>query len=697
MRRWVGFVALLALMSCARLCKRGDGQGAREEKRPGTLGIGVMGQSWANDQANHFPRITDEASYGLQEALRGDLFPLDNRHSGQIEERIGPPLIHNLWSLHLDADPDSKRPPAVSVWAAEGGARLDQIDCRDDEGAFKPSPVCQGMLDNAATAVRLAGVERIPVVFYLQGYADILKLGDPEVWCEGLERLRADLETHWRRIPGYDDGGEALAMIIMGEQRWVRAGTIDETPFSNAMVACAERLPHVYLGANQGAHVPVNPVDNLHNSGTGQIIMAGGMARAGYEVVFGSGSWTPLLMQSCRLVTEQDVDCTFFVPCRAYGSDERGSPDGCRFDPPIVRDVVATDPQPQDGFRVYGDFDTPRIEAVTAEPCDAGVECRLRLKLDRTPSDRAWVGVADKGDAGPYGTGRTYPGCNWRSPFKRFPSVDASWAMGNVDDAGLPLGDQWCWPVSRHLRGASPRDASVEELAALRDGGLLPYANCYATRDGTVTIGGGWNNPSGPGLSGLEKATVMMHTAIPRFDHVLLFEQAGVIRAEMKGARVVVSVFDDGEWRTASASNVPLNDAQWVFVYDGTQPSNADRVTIYRWPKVSSRGLEDVGVADDREVPFPRRLSTSSAPFVYGGYKVHAFAAWETALPWAAVRSLNHGRGVVDPRNASIPPDVYFPAEELPGTRTLTDLSQGFPGALSESAKQAPTGRCAAP
>ncbi len=694
MRRLIWFVALASLMSCARVCKRTDGQGAREEKRPGTLGIGVMGQSWANDHANHFPPITTEASYGLQEALRGDLFPLDNAHSHQSEERIGPPLIHNLWSLHLDADPDSDRPPAVSVWAAQGGARLDQIDCRDDAGAFMPSPVCQGMIENARTAVRMAGVSRIPVVFYLQGYSDILKLNDPVAWCDRLEQLRVDLESQWRTIEGYDDGGEALSMILMGEQRFVRAGTIDETPFTNGMVACADRLPHVFLGANQGAHVPVNSVDNLHNSGTGQIIMAGGMARAGYEVVFGSGAWTPLMMQSCRLVTDDDVDCTFFVPCRAYGSDEPGSPDGCRFDPPITRDVVATDPQSQDGFRVFGDFETPQIESVEAQPCDAGVECRLRLHLDRTPSNRAWVGVADKGDAGPYGTGRTYPGCNWRSPFKRFPSVDASWAMRNVDDAGLPLGDHWCWPVSRPLEGAPARDASVEELAALRDGGLLPYENCYTTRDGRVTIGGGWNNPSGPGFSGLAGATVMLHASVPRFDHVL-FEQAGVIRAEAKTGRFIVSVFDGEAWQTASASVIPLRTTQWVVVYDGSQPSNADRVTIYRWAEgIGSSGLEDVGEADRREVPFPTRLAKSDAPFVYGGHEIHAFAAWETALPWAAVRSLNHGRGVVDPRNAAVPADVYFPAEELPGSRTLTDLSQGFPGVLSESARQIATGRC---
>lgn len=694
MRRWVWFVAFASLMSCARWCKRTDADGVREDRRAGTLGIGVMGQSWANDHANHFPPITTEASYGLQEALRGDLYPLDNAHSRQSEERIAPPLIHNLWSLHLDADPDSDRPPAVSVWAAQGGARLDQIDCRDDEGAFKPSPVCQGMIDNARTAVRLAGVSRIPVVFNLQGYSDILKLNDPVAWCDRLEQLRVDLESTWRTIPGYDDGGEALAMILMGEQRFVRAGTIDETPFTNGMVECAERLPHVFLGANQGAHVPVNPVDNLHNSGTGQIIMAGGMARAGYEVVFGSGSWTPLLMQSCRLVTERDVDCTFFVPCRAYGSDVEGSPAGCRFDPPLVRDVVATDPQPQDGFRVFGDFETPVIESVSAEPCDAGVECRMRLHLDRTPSNRAWVGVADKGDAGPYGTGRTYPGCNWRSPFKRFPSVDASWAMRNVDDAGLPLGDHWCWPVSRPIEGASARDASVEELAALRDGGVHPYDDCFATRfdaEGYVEIGGGWNNPAGPALAGHGQATVMMHlTARRPSDRVVLFAQEDMILAELVGDRLVVSVPTEGEWRSASAEMVYERESQWVVVYDGTQPSNADRITLYRWVEGSEGGLEDVGRADVRERWFPERLPASARPFRYGGADVHAFAAWETALPWAAVRSLNHGSGVVDPRATA---DVYFPAEEEPGSPTLTDLSQGFPGVL-RGAKQVATGRC---
>lgn len=688
----------------------------------GALGFVVTGQSWANYLANHFPVVSTSQAYGNQWATDGGVQPLVNGIAAtNFEEVIHAPILNNLRARFADAYPDSTTPPFTMIWAAQGGARLDQIDCRDDLGAYAPTVVCQDLIDNAATAVA-NGVTKIPTMFILQGHADIGDGTDPVVWCDRLEQFRVDLQTQFRAIPSYSDGGDPLKLVMMGEGRFVRnASGASTTPFTDGQAVCADTYPWIYLAGAQLGHVPFNDVDHLHNNGVGQVMMSGVLAQAGWEVTFGQGSYRPFMMESCTMATPTQIACSFHVPCRAYGGAFPGDPAGCQSDPPIVFDTIPGQHQwPNSGFRIRNDNIGATITSVSIDPCGTGVNCVVRLNVDTTPEYGSVVGISDEGDAGSFPS-RTYAGSNLRTSYAHWPDAGAPWAAGQYDDAGRPLGDDYPSPRSRPIGGIDAgyyADGSVD--AGFPDATVFPYDQCYAVRfggfaDGTTTgsriqVGGGWNNPSGPALSGLAGWTIMVHLRHNALTSGV--RNVPFVQLDDSSQYLVLPRFepvfsnDLYVYITAGAGGSPYRripmsygiDQQIVVVYDGTQGTATNRVRIYRWLAGETGGLVDISTAGAFGGAFPAVMNNSSQPFYIGGGPstglwdidgdLYSFTAWEQALSAVQVQELNSGAAVVDPRNASVAPAIYFPVDdERPGATIVTDEIQGVSG-LFQPAEQ---------
>lgn len=696
----------------------------------GNLAFVTTGQSWANNSANHIPVISAAQAFSNLWVTSSGLVPLVNDSARLNEEVIDVPIVNNLRAIFEMHYPDTGTPPFKSIWRAQGGARLDQIDCRDNLDLFSPTTVCQGILDDAAVAVS-NGVTQIPIVFYLQGHADIGDQTDPVVWCDRLEVFRQDLQTQFRAISGYNDNGVALKLLMMGEGRFVRnALGFSTTPFTDGQAACAELYPNIYLGPGQMGHIPFNNIDNLHNTGQGQIMMAGGMAQAGYELVFGSGAFESFMMENCNLDNPTQVTCNFHIPCREYGGSYAGDPAGCRNDPPIVIDPTPGQHQwPNSGFRIRGDNLGAVITNVTIPACDAGVTCPVVLTLDKTPETGSIIGIADEGDAGAYPS-RTYAGSNLRTSRTSWPTAVFNGNAGGLDDAGMPFGDDFPSPRSKVIAGIDAgyyADAAASDSGIFPDATVIPYDDCYAVRfggfaDGTNTgslieIGGGWNQPAGPALAGLNQWTIMMH-----FTHNALVSgirnvpfvqwDDGVVGVGAGQQYLILTrlepVFSNDFYAyiTSGAGGTPYRyfdmttyprEVQVVLVYDGTQATATNRLRAYRWLNGATNGLQNVGTYGAFGTPtLPTVMGNSDKPFtIGGGYSpslwdldgdMYSFAAWETALSASQVAELNSGTGPIDPRNASVIPDIYFSVDsERPGATILTDEITGVSGTLTPS------------